>query len=102
MTSRLRQDDTVKQLQLTLNLLTTTIVSPPSNASKWQMGFNSAFKGLSTKHCFIPIVFSYSERILCLLKNPKCEESCSLAGQGIRPCTENYKHPEQNATPLNS
>ena len=33
---------------LTLNLLTTTIVSPPSNASKWQMGFNSAFKGLNT------------------------------------------------------
>jgi len=31
---------------LTLNLLATTIVAPPSNASKWQMGFNSAFKGL--------------------------------------------------------
>ena len=31
---------------LTLNLLTNTIVAPPSNASKWQMGFNSAFKGL--------------------------------------------------------
>ena len=27
-------------------MLTTTIVAPPSNASKWQMGFNSAFKGL--------------------------------------------------------
>ena len=26
----------------------TTIVAPPSNASKWQMGFNSAFKGLNT------------------------------------------------------
>jgi hypothetical protein len=33
---------------VTLNLLTTTIVAPPSNASKWQMGFNSAFKGLTT------------------------------------------------------
>ena len=32
---------------LTLNLLTTTIVAPPSNANKWQMGFNSAFKGLN-------------------------------------------------------
>ena len=31
---------------LTLNLLTTTIVAPLSNASKWQMGFNSAFKRL--------------------------------------------------------
>ena len=34
------------QPTLTLNLLTTTIVAPPSNVSKWQMGFNSAFKGL--------------------------------------------------------
>ena len=34
---------------LNLNLLTTTIVAPPSNASKWQMGFNSAFKGLKTR-----------------------------------------------------
>ena len=33
--------------QLTLNLLTTTIVAPPSNVSEWQMGFNSVFKGLS-------------------------------------------------------
>jgi hypothetical protein len=31
---------------LTLNLLTTTIVATSSNASKWQMGFNSVFKGL--------------------------------------------------------
>jgi hypothetical protein len=31
---------------LTLNLLTTIIVAPPSNASKWQMEFNSVFKGL--------------------------------------------------------
>ena len=37
---------------LTLNLLTTTIVAPPSNASKWQMGFNSAFKGLNTMNFF--------------------------------------------------
>jgi len=32
-----------------LNLLTTTIVAPPSNASKWQAGFNSAFKGMHEK-----------------------------------------------------
>jgi hypothetical protein len=32
--------------KLTLNLLMTTIVALPSNASKWQMRFNSAFKGL--------------------------------------------------------
>jgi len=30
-----------------INLLTATTVVPPSNASKWQMGFNSAFKGLN-------------------------------------------------------
>ena len=39
----------MKHTYLTLNLLTTTIVAPPSNASKWQMGFNSAFKGLTRK-----------------------------------------------------
>ena len=38
---------------LTLNLLTTTIVAPPCNASKWQMGFNSAFKGLKLSWTFI-------------------------------------------------
>jgi len=34
---------------LTLNLPTTTIVAPPGNASKWHMGFNSAFKGLKAR-----------------------------------------------------
>jgi len=34
------------KIVLTLNLLTTTIFAPPSNASKWQMGFNLAIKGL--------------------------------------------------------
>ena len=36
--------------ELTLNLLTTTIVAPPSNSSKWQMGFNSAFKELNANN----------------------------------------------------
>ena len=40
------KEQALKQSKLTLNLLTTTIVVPPSNTSKWQMGFNSAFKGL--------------------------------------------------------
>ena len=39
---------------LTLNLLTTTIVAPHSNASKWQMGFNSAFKGLKATYRNFP------------------------------------------------
>jgi len=42
-------------VSLTLNLLTTTTVAPPSNVSKWQMGFNSAFKGLI--YVFLIIVF---------------------------------------------
>ena len=42
----MKQDSVRTNVTLTLNLLTTTIVAPPSNASKWQMGFNSAFKGL--------------------------------------------------------
>jgi predicted amidophosphoribosyltransferase len=42
------QDEKYFRLPLTLNLLTTTIVALPSNASKWQMGFNSAFKGLKS------------------------------------------------------
>jgi len=37
--------------RLTLNLLTTTIVAPPSNASKWQMGFDSALKGNKLHSC---------------------------------------------------
>ena len=36
----------------------TTIVAPPSNASKWQMGFNSAFKGLNTINSLIRRQFS--------------------------------------------
>ena len=47
------------QSSLTLNLLTTTIVAPPSNASKWQMGFNSAFKGLSAFAKFRPANVSF-------------------------------------------
>jgi hypothetical protein len=35
-----------KQIMLTLILLTWSIWWPPNNVSKWQMGFNSAFKRL--------------------------------------------------------
>jgi hypothetical protein len=34
-------------ISLTLILLTWTIWRAPTNASKWRMGFNSAFKGLN-------------------------------------------------------
>jgi hypothetical protein len=35
---------------LTLILLMWRIGRAPNNASKWQMGFNSAFKGLINSH----------------------------------------------------
>jgi hypothetical protein len=42
---------------LTLILLTWKIWWAPNNANKWQMGFNWAFKGLTTKlFCFIQCV----------------------------------------------
>ena len=41
----------------------TTIVAPPSNASKWQMGFNSAFKGLKgLKH--VGIRYSVNKMVI--------------------------------------
>jgi hypothetical protein len=39
----------VAHFSLTLILLTWRIWRAPNNASKWQMGFNSAFKGLMYK-----------------------------------------------------
>ena len=44
--------------RLTLNLPTTTIVATPSNASKWQMEYNSAFKGMHEKPTNTPIIHS--------------------------------------------
>jgi hypothetical protein len=46
-TSNLNDSD-----QLTLILLTWRIWWAPNNASSWQMGFNSVFKGLSVFHYF--------------------------------------------------
>ena len=39
--------------QLTLILLTWRIWWAPNNASRWQMGFNSAFKGLMSETCWV-------------------------------------------------
>jgi hypothetical protein len=52
---------------LTLNLLTTTIVAPPSNASKWQMGFNSVFKQSCVS---VSVSNSISSRIFIDLQLP--------------------------------
>ena len=58
---------------LTLNLLTTTIVAPPSNASKWQMGFNSAFKGLNN----VQILYTYVELLGYNLKISQESDVCN-------------------------
>ena len=50
-------------LVLTLILLTWTVWRAPTNASKWRMGFNSAFKGLTTNGNFlvVPLLHSVSD-----------------------------------------
>jgi len=48
---------------LTIILLTWRIWRDPNNASKRQMGFNSAFKGLNEFLRYVHIVF-YSEHVL--------------------------------------
>ena len=57
--------------KLTLNPLKTTITAPPSNASKWQMGFNSAFIGLKylkTIHLKILECYNWYLRVtFCLM-----------------------------------
>ena len=55
---------------LTLNLLTWRIWWAPNNASKWQMGFNPAFKGLKTlQHVSIIIQIIFRELLFSLLKS---------------------------------
>jgi len=51
LTDRPKDYATVKNAftTLTLILLTWRIWRAPNNASKWQVGFNSAFKGLKRK-----------------------------------------------------
>jgi hypothetical protein len=52
---------------LTFNQLTTTIVTTRSNAIKWQMGFNLAFKGLKVYfHVSTPVPILWAERELTL------------------------------------
>ena len=44
------------EFKLTLILLTWTIWRTPTNASKWRMGFNSAFKGLMDCHITFDLI----------------------------------------------
>jgi hypothetical protein len=63
-----------KLILLTLNLLTTTIVAPPSNARKWQMGFNLAFKGLMSSNSR-----KKEPRYMCLSKAKASDSQRMLA-----------------------
>jgi len=52
-------------LELTLNPLTWKIWWAPNNASRWQMGFNSAFKGLKyEKRKYQPILFTKKHNLM--------------------------------------
>jgi hypothetical protein len=48
----------LRKMQLTLLLLTCRIRWAPNNVSRWQMGFNLAFKGLKAKNSYIEIYWS--------------------------------------------
>jgi hypothetical protein len=88
-------------ISLTLNPLTWKIWWAPNNASKWQMGFNSTFKGLITllaeisifRSLFaLPYAFFYST-IICVvhevLKMIRLIETwCKI----IKPNTKNHCH----------
>ena len=54
---------------LTLMLLTWTKWRAPTNASKWRMGFNSAFKGFMY---YLSLVWDWS------LSNPACKSACAV------------------------
>ena len=63
------QWDIINVHMLTPILLTWRIQWAPNNASKWRMGFNSAFKGLSTHYsCHILMKPEFSRQIYKILK----------------------------------
>ena len=83
----------VSEPPLTLNPLTSTIVAPSSNASKWQMGFDSAFKRLIQLRGMTLI----TERIAVFWDNAilidRIPESCSL-GEKCREKLKSYSDRE--------
>ena len=77
---------------LTLNLLTTTLVAPPSNASKWQTGFNSAFKGLTLNLLTTTIVAPPSNA-------SKWQTGFNSAFKGLKaPCLRQYYGQERQCS----
>ena len=74
---------------LTLNPLTWKIWWAPNNASRWQMGFNSACKGLMNTWIF-PDSFSGKS------SNTKFHENSS-SGSRVVPCGRTYRFDETNS-----
>ena len=71
---------------LTRILLTWTIWRAPTNASKWRMGFNSAFKGLIK-------VLAYWRRSCCEIpevRTTNVSSTCTPGAQNI-PCRWRYR-----------
>jgi hypothetical protein len=60
----------------------TTIVAPPINASKWQMGFNSAFKGL----------IIHIEKLLFVLRTIRYDMIYLLTAIGLIPGGSSIVH----------
>jgi len=74
----------LQDVALTLILLTCRIWWAPRNASRWQMEFNSAFKGLKVEYMFRPsslghhkVVSLYEETIQYMIKYVKLNHCCS-------------------------
>ena len=76
-------------------MLTTTIVAPPSNASKWQMGFNSAFKGLIALAVqvdptqFLPLLSNILKKTAGLIRQ-NSEGQCIRRGLSVQIHVEGY------------
>ena len=74
---------------LTLILLTWTIWRAPTNASKWQMGFNSAFKGLLIKpenprpYFALQIIMSKQKHFFEIYRQSGHASSKSFASRGL-------------------
>ena len=88
------------QPTLTLNLLTTTIVARPSNVSKWQMGFNLAFKGLM--HNFlhsltICLLHCYPRHVSSINIPIFRKTNCIITASGILTlCKRLYSTPDES------
>src|SRR5215475_12287658 len=78
-------------------MLMTTIFAPPSNASKWEMGFNSAFKGCVKNQQIHQLFIQFTNYVWQLLhvSSLHCHlqggflvhsERCSIEKQSIQYC----------------